>query len=358
VRRALGLILLLALAALPLGCQRVFRWWITPDAFDAHEPPPAPDYADLASWAAHPALEDPADLVPPHSGASNLQARARVDVFFVHPTTYYKDDHFNAPIDDPDAARITDTGVMAIQASAFNGAGRVFAPRYRQMALGGYFTADREKGLELAYTDVERAFDLWLAEWSQGRPFVLASHSQGTRHAQTLLERRFAGEAGRPLRERLVAAYLVGGWIDEARLGAELPLPPCESATQTGCVVGWRTVLEDAQPERVELEPPARNLCTNPLSWTRGPEPAAASANLGSLPLRRNDRASLPPVDAALVGARCAEGWLRIAPPPERKGYDVLVRGGDYHVYDYALFHMNVRRNAEARAEAYLRSRH
>ncbi|MCP5058576.1 MAG: DUF3089 domain-containing protein [bacterium] len=357
-RRLLLPTILLLMATSTLGCRAMFQWWITPAPFDSHTPPPAPDYAELASWAAHPDVSDPADLVPPGSDAVDRQAEAPVDVFFLHPTTYYNGEHFNAPWDDPDAAEITDTGVMATQASSFNGAGRIFAPYYRQMALGGYFTPDKAKGLELAYTDVERAFDHWLNERSGGRPFILASHSQGSRHAQTLLQERFSGEEGRALRERLVAAYLIGGWIPTTKLGAELPLPACETAQDTGCLIGWRTVSADAEPrsEINELEAPETNLCTNPLSWTRGDTRAPASEHLGALPLGQNDRNALPPITVEMLGARCSAGQLQIDPTPEGDGWDVLVRQGNFHVYDYALFTMNVRANAEQRVAAYLAS--
>ena len=63
----------------------------------------------------------------------------------------------------------------------------------------------------LRIEDVERAFDHFLEHYSQGRPFVLAAHSQGSVHLRTLLEKRITGTA---LRERLVAAYPVGFGID------------------------------------------------------------------------------------------------------------------------------------------------
>lgn len=352
----LGFALLLTVTVSQIGCAQALRWYLTPAPFAEHTPPPAPDYADLASWASHPDKTDPADLVPPGTGSVDRQAEAAVDVFFVHPTTYYKSAHFNAPIDDEDANEITDLGVMAGQASTFNGAARIYAPRYRQMAVGGYFTEDKEKGLAFAFTDVERAFDHWLETWSDGRPFLLASHSQGSRHLQTLLAKRFAGEEGAALRERLIAAYLIGGWVDQERLGGELPLPACETATDTGCAIGWRTATEEFEATQTEIVPPDRNLCMNPLTWSRTGA-APKDANLGSIPLAATDRESLPVPDAGLVGARCDAGWLRIDPTPEQDGYDTMVRGGNYHVYDYALFHMNVRANVETRVGAYLSSR-
>ena len=49
-------------------------------------------------------------------------------------------------------------------------------------------------------------------EYSRGRPFLLAGHSQGSALAGRLLEEQIAGSE---LSERLVAAHLIGGPIRE-----------------------------------------------------------------------------------------------------------------------------------------------
>jgi hypothetical protein len=337
------------------GCGRLLRWWLDPGPFASHTPPPAPDYADPSAWAALPDRVDPADRVPPGARLGDRQDEARADAFFVHPTTYYDDDHFNAPVDDPATNRITDERVMTTQASAFNAAARIYAPRYRQMALGGYFRDDAESGLALAYGDVERAFLRFQAVRGEGRPLVLAAHSQGTAHLLHLLEDHFAGAAGAPLRRSLVVAYAIGGWIPEdAFARGVLPIPPCEGPLDTGCLVGWRTLAEDGEPRIVgRAASDGGGLCVNPLSFRRGPDRVPAARNRGSLPAGRMDDGALPPLDVGLVGARCAEGWLRIE-RPEAPGYDRLARGGDFHVYDYALFWADLRENAVRRVEAFL----
>ena len=66
----------------------------------------------------------------------------------------------------------------------FNACCAVYAPRYRQ-ANGRAFTHPDAKGqpaLDLAYSDVERAFERFLAQ-TDDRPFLIASHSQGTQLA-------------------------------------------------------------------------------------------------------------------------------------------------------------------------------
>jgi hypothetical protein len=335
------------------------------DPFDDTPPPPAPDYADPAAWAALPDRRDAADQVPAAPDARDAQAAAAVDVFFVAPTTYYDRKGWNGPIDDADARERLDEFVLKYQASAFNGAGRVFAPRYRQATLGAFFPKNREDGdkaLALAYADVRRAFRHFVERHNRGRPFILAAHSQGSRHLVELLRDEIDGT---PLAQRMVAAYAVGfalpvDLFERVYRG----IGPCATPEQTGCVASWNSFASrDADPhglfENVGFryggvyEPNAGKtlLCVNPLRWDMSEEPAPAGANLGALP---TGDGPLGAPDVGLTGAQCRGGVL-YASPPDGKGYSGLVLpGGNYHIYDYNLFYMNIRRNAEQRARAFL----
>src|SRR3569833_4607214 len=86
-------------------------------------------------------------------------------VFFIHPPSYLVRTHWNAPLDDQEAndrAAIFTKG----QASAINGVGAIWAPRYRQAAFGVFLTVQPEatKAIDLAYRDVLLAFDQFLAQ--------------------------------------------------------------------------------------------------------------------------------------------------------------------------------------------------
>lgn len=206
---------LLAATLIWSGCRGIVKRALVPnDSFAETETPPAPDYASESAWAALPDRVDEADRTP--AGESDAQSTAEVDVFFVHPTTYYDDAFWNQPIDDAKTNERTDNGVMRRQASAFNSVGRIFAPRYRQATLGAYVAKDWEdtrQALDLAYTDVRRAFEHYLATWDTGRPLILASHSQGSGHMVRLTHEFFSGPDNAARRARLVAVYAIGGAI-------------------------------------------------------------------------------------------------------------------------------------------------
>ena len=98
----------------------------------------APDYRNSDDWASLPSKKDPADLVPV-SSLKNEQETAKVDVFFVHPTTFTKGNPWNVGSDNQEINDKTDNSTIKLQASAFNGSGRSSAPRYRQANLKAFY---------------------------------------------------------------------------------------------------------------------------------------------------------------------------------------------------------------------------
>jgi hypothetical protein len=336
-----------------LGCQGIAHWVTTPSvAFDAAKTPPAPDYGDPGSWAALPGRRSRADALPP---GTERAVDPPADAFFVPPTTYFWRRHWNAPADGWLTGLITGA-TLAGQASAFNGVARIYAPRYRQMTLSGFDDPEvRERGLAVAYEDVRRAFRHYLSEWSEGRPLILAGHSQGSRLVLRLLEEFFAEG---PLRDRLVAVYVPGTPVGSGPYErGEATTPICGSREQTSCLVSWRSFAEGADP-RLDENPgelfDGRSVCVNPLSWQHGGEPAPSWTNLGSLPLFSLSGTGRPRPN--LTGARCGQGALWIT-PISRLGYRTGHEHGNWHAYDYALFYMNIRENAEQRVRAFLRDR-
>jgi hypothetical protein len=331
------------------------------DPFDPAKAPPAPDYSRQASWGALPGIQDATDVAPPGVPIADPRT-APVDVFFIHPTTFFSNSQWNQDLDDAKTNRRTDTGPFRAQASAFNGCCTVYAPRYRQFTFSAIFDYDASSRAAegLAYSDVKRAFEYYIAHHNHGRPFIIASHSQGSRMATRLIPELIDGT---PLRARFVAAYMAGTWLPQSWFDKQKTIRPCESATDTGCVLTWSTLAADADAEKQRASfveragfPPqmAREhfVCTNPISWTTGPELAPAGENLGGWLPGRSD----PPraIDPHVVSARCDDGGLFIS-DPEPSGYRVAaLPGGNYHNYDYQLFWMNVRQNAIDRSKAFL----
>lgn len=364
----LGLLVLLASGLSAVFFVELVELAMTPRrAFSAAAVPRAPDYAGAAAWSALPPASPgataaiAATAALPELPATDPGATA-ADVFYVHPTSYIGGS-WNGPVDDPRLNRATDLVATRIQASAFNSCCAVYAPRYRQ-ASGTAFTHPSPSGqaaIELAYGDVRAAFQFFLATYSRGRPFILAAHSQGS----FLLRRLLVEEvSGRPLRDRLIAAYVIGIPLDRQALASEAPeLPVCATPTQTGCVISWNARGPGFKPGRLEFpamrEAAELRVCVNPLSFRDDEVPVAAAQNEGAVFLEHEPPLRLP----RFASAACQRGTLVVSelgqPPRDllSRLLDHALGPGNYHPIEYQLYFVNLRHNAEARVAAY-RSQH
>jgi hypothetical protein len=301
------------------------------------------DYSQLSNWAAHPWKKDPSDSVP-EPLRKDYHADSSVDVFFIHPTTYTNPEKqfgWNGPVDDTALNKKTDGSTILYQASIFNEAGRVFAPRYRQANLGAYFTQDTATALEAfdrAYEDVKAAFQYYLEHYNNGRPIIIASHSQGTTHAKRLLKEFFDGK---PLQHQLVAAYLVGMAVEPDYFTS---IPVCQTPGETGCICSWRTFKEDYEPLYVHQEK-FTAIVTNPLTWNIHEPVASRSSNKGAVLLKFNKIIPHP------VNAEVHDGVLWVEKP--HFFGNLFFTSKNYHIGDYNLFYMNVRENAKERINAF-----
>lgn len=330
-------------------------------AQDSVAPPPAPDYAMAANWAALPRQPGRTALRP--TNARRGAGAPPVDVFFVHPTTFRSSRAWNQDLADSATNRWTDDSVMARQASLFNLCCRVFAPRYRQASTRAFMEmiGGGQAAYALAYSDVLAAFDFYMAHYNHGRPIILAGHSQGALHIARLLEERLARK---PLQSRLVAAYPVGIGIPVGAFSAGLAgLGPCVRPDDHGCILNWNSYLEgsDVRPfiARNRAQAEAQGLsgdglaltCINPLTFDAAKPAAPAVASRGSLPDSASTPDRLPALLAGKVAARCANGLLMVTVDPAL-GLAALP-GGNMHYHDFALFYANVQADLARRIAAY-----
>lgn len=306
--------------------------------FEAQSHPPAPDFSDERNWAALPFRSDYADLTPDKSFQDG-QAAATADVFFIHPTIYRSKKYWNADVRDSVLNYRVETTTILNQATAFNGSCRVYAPRYRQMSLEGFHvpdTASKWKALRYGYQDIQAAFQYYLEHYNNGRPFIIASHSQGTVHGVWLLRDQVVGK---PIEKQLIAAYTVGFPFDTTMLK---PLRVCDCPTATDCYMNWNTYLEGKEHKNKEWY--TSSAMVNPVSWTINGD-ASAEAHEGIVwknfswdPSRK-------------CHTRSHNGILWFQNPLRTK----LPLKKDLHIGDYNLFWANIRKNVAERVAAYQR---
>lgn len=282
-----------------------------------------------------------------------------VDVFYLYPTAWTRQEGepYVAAIDNRSMREGAPRNLVS-QASAYEDAGNVFAPYYRQLDATYLLPLpqDEQKSYVygVPYTDVVAAFDYYLEHFNDGRPFILAGHSQGSEMIKCLLIEYMQEHPD--VYGRMVAAYVVGYSVTQQDLDDNPHLKFAEGPDDTGVIVSYNTEA----PEIGGASPVALpgSVAINPLSWTRTDEPAAASLNLGS---RFYDEAG---------GYEDVEGFADATVNLERgtvmcSTVDVdefsfpeemaaLFPKGVFHASDYPFYYHNLRENAVLRAQSYL----
>ncbi|MCX6315923.1 MAG: DUF3089 domain-containing protein [Bacteroidetes bacterium] len=310
--------------------------------YQFHSKDGKPDYADLNYWAAHPSIWDPSDSVP--RPLQNEWRDTSVDVFFLHPTIYIGNKLFdgpNAAIDNAKLNRKTDYSTILYQASVFNQQCRVFAPRYRQAHISTFFLTNKEKADEifaLAYEDLKNAFEYYLKHWNNGRPIIIASHSQGSLHAERLLKEYFENK---PLANKLVAAYIIGWPVPKEYISS---IPICADSLQTGCICTWRTFRKNYVPIWLRKEN-GNSFVTNPLSWKTDGVFISRNSNKGSI--LKNFNKIVP----YTTDAQISNGLLYTRKPKFPGSFLYLTK--NYHVGDINLYYVNMRENISRRIAMY-----
>lgn len=329
----------------------------------------APDPADQEASPENPAAEQSLDapgaletIGSQRGEAVNAQATPDFVVFFVPPTSYTKGalGEWNAPLGDAETDRLARVFLRGL-ASPFNRADEIWAPKYRQAAVGAFLTESDEatQAIGAAYADVAQAFDYFLESIDAERPIVLAGHSQGSVHVLRLLREKIAGT---DVEGRIAAVYAPGWPISVKHDLPAYPFPACAAPDQARCIVSYLSFTDNGDPGQLlrrysmlpglDGQPRGTDdtiLCTNPLTGMNGGS-APQSDNLGTLkPTADLSGGELVP---AAVPARCdRSGILRIGDAPDL-GPGVLP-GGNYHVYDIPLFWKNIQEDVLRRVQAW-----
>lgn len=305
-----------------------------PAVFRPEDQPSPPDYTREENWSALPFRADMADILP-YGETWISDSLKPVDVFYIYPTLYLKGTTWNADLGNKQLNDRIDKYPVQYHASVFNAVGRVYAPRYRQAILKSFSdtTGNGERALAFAYDDVRRAFVYYLEHYNQGRPIIIASHSQGSHHARRLLKEFFDEPQ---LQKRLVCAYVIGFAVHRNQYTL---LQPCADSTATGCYITWASFHQGYRPPADS--PLLGDVCINPLTWTSDTLPAEGR---GAILL--NIRRKKPYRTQAFIHDRYL--WVKTSTP-------FMQAMGNMHIADYNLFWMDMRRNVSLRVNHYLR---
>lgn len=229
-------------------------------AFREKEIPNKPNYEDESNWAVLPNTYSEELKEFSSKEIDTLQA----DVFYVYPTlnTEKEDLRWNVPINDIEQQNKVLNKTVLFQASAFATSGKLYVPYYRQAHLRSYSMLKNggEEALLLAYSDVKKAFEIYLKKYNNGRPIIIASHSQGSTHTKFLLRDFFDNK---PLQKQLIAAYVVG---TIAKTDLFKTIKPMTKPNETGGFVGWNTFKKGHYSKKGK-DYFKGSVTTNPITW-------------------------------------------------------------------------------------------
>lgn len=251
-------------------------------------------YADTSRWLCLPGREDicHADMtttVVNADGSTLIEAftppgDTPIDCFYIYPTLSL-DKSGNADWEPgPEEAR-----VLEQQLVRFADVCRVYAPAYRQITLEGTF--GRHGPIvplyRTAIADVRAAWSYYLDNYNEGRGVILIGHSQGSRMLTDLIANTIEGS---PAEGQIVSAYLNGTSVlvpeGEVVGGSFKSMPLCESATQTGCIVAYRSFRDTVGPVNAYAATSEAGMelaCVNPAALHGGPAPLHSYLSNGSI---------------------------------------------------------------------------
>lgn len=294
--------------------------------------PNVPDYAKSEDWFLY-----------------QSEDSSEVDVFFVHPTTYLNGSYWNQPIEDTINSAKTLRKSIRPQALLFDSIANVFAPKYRQATFYSFFDGDSNgvRALDLAFSDVKRAFTYYIENANNGRGIILAGHSQGSYQLLRLLKEKDIQEL---LGDRLVIAYIIGWPVKESDL-KELPYTFCQDSLQLSCITSWNSQKKYASITMKSYAEGEKVYSNNPLSWTSDEVYYDKSYNRGAYLLVKDSLI----FRANYIGAQNYNGILAIDKPKEKGKLYIRKFSANYHVYDISFFYRNLQENALLRRNQFLK---
>lgn len=338
--RAFPIFLVLLFTTVASFSQGAFRERMQSRPTENGGTPRAPDYSIIRNWASLPSIHDFGDSIPKPL-IKEYKYDSTIDVFFIHPTTYIRQENgqMNADMNSEFVNARTDKRTILNQASAFNEY-RLFAPRYRQANYSTYINlfGKTQPVFDTAYADVKKAFQYYLKHWNQGHPFFIASHSQGTQHAVRLIKELIEGTE---LEKKLITAYIIG--TPPIKTG-KLNIPVCTDSTKTGCYIAWNTFTEEFRTQfnflgRSDLE------TVNPLTWTTSESKAPASLHKGAVVQDFNS-----------VKPQALMAWIRsgkLVVDTDNDNVEIPGSLQNLHALDINLFYVDIRNNLRTRVAAY-----
>ncbi len=317
--------------------------------------PKAPDYRKGASWYLNPAL------------ARYYADPRKVDVFFLHGTTFDGGKDWLGGIDSP-ATHDVERVQIPNYAGPFSVMGNVYAPRYRQASLYTQLTGrdDAREARRFAYGDAQAAFQAFLKQRKGGRGFIIVGVEQGGLLVERLLRDDVASKP--EVRSQLVAAYMLETLAPYALFTSPGSIPVCQARDATGCAVAYLSVDSGRPDEALQVLKRAvawegnndlvtlgadKAICVNPLSGAPTSGEVDAHRSQGATNATGLEWGTEPALLLRKVSARCLGGLLIVDKPDTPTFRDGPAWVDQRKVNPYNLFYGDLQADMQARWQAF-----
>jgi len=283
------------------------------------------------------------------------------DLFFIYPTVAMEtanEDGFASIEEMTDMAHV----IRLAQTSAYEESCNVYMPFYRQaaMTLADGCNKDNQAYLDLlygskAYQDITAALDYYFEHYNNGKPFVLAGHSQGSAMLVDVLTHYMQDH--KDYLERMVAAYAIGFAPSEDIFNETTGLKFATGEDDCNVVISFTTEGATASGKSILL--PEKPMVINPLNWKTDDTYAPASLNKGCISVA-------PTFDSITEEDGKDDAQINLT----RKTLICTTRGSDeftvseeafatesFHEKEYSMYYGNLKDNVRVRIEAYLASK-
>lgn len=278
-----------------------------------------------------------------------------VDVIYLYPTVYgtlqeAEDDI--ADIDDP-SMRMLAIYTAVSQAGVFEESCNVYAPYYRQFTVQSLLDMIENSPESLRYCasqDLYRMLDYYFENLNEGRPFILAGHSQGSVWLTVILEDYMKQHP--EYLKRMVAAYAIGYSVTEEYLERNPHLRFAQGKDDTGVIVSYNTEAP-GNHKQYNCVVKEGAVAINPINWKRDDTYASVAENRGSL--TQSGGIARNYADARVDTERGVVICDTVKLPEETQEMMREYFGtGSFHLQDYSLYFMNLQQNAEDRINAFM----
>lgn len=231
--------------------------------------PPVPDYSNEKMW--YNVLDCKGDQ---SNGEQTYDSG--VDVFYIPSTWefdwYTEDSTVCHYADITNQKHLDNMSIEMRKVAKYMADGnRFYSPFYRHITLNTWATLNedtiRARYHKVSFIDIQTAFNYFLDNYNEHRPFILAGFSQGGKSVVELMK-----TMSEETRNRMVAAYVLGYKVTGEDIANAPWIRAAQDSIDTGVTICYNSVSHVKYTKDILCK--GNVMCINPVNWRTDSTPA------------------------------------------------------------------------------------